>query len=268
MYVSKLMQSTVFPGRGARPSQADSQLSVRRGFTLVEMSLVLAIIALIAGGILVGQMLVRAADIRATIADLNDFTSRMHLFKQQYGYFPGDYPEASANLQAGMFDGDGNAFVLWDHEVLCAWMHLYYAHLSPFGTLIWNGAGSPPTTEQVIPPARFPRGYYWFIAIPSSAYGDAPVLSNYFMIATEHVGVASDWDGPVPPKDAFSLDTKLDDAVPNKGRLRAAGGYLTGLSGRPCLVSGHDRVFADQSEEYDLITSDAAQCRVFFLPFE
>lgn len=237
------------------------------GFTLIELSIVLTIIALIAGAIIVGSSLIQAATVRATIADLEDFTSRVHLFKQQYGYFPGDYPEASVNIQPGLFDGDGNAFLLWDHEVLTAWMHLYYAHLSNFGTLIWDGSGSPPSTAQVIPPARFPRGYYWFTAIPSSAYGNDPVLSNYFMIATEHVGLPTDWDGPVPPKDAFAMDSKLDDGRPNKGRVRAAGPYL--VLGRPCLVSGRDRIYAGEPDEaYDLITSDAAQCRVFYLPFE
>lgn len=232
------------------------------------MAIVLAIIGLVAGGILVGRLLVRSAEIRATISDLGDFTSRIHLFKQQYGYFPGDYPEASISIRPGLFNGDGNAYLLWDHEVLCAWMHLYYAHLSPFGTPAWDGSGTAPSTVEVIPAARFSQGYYWFVAIPSSAYGDGPVLSNYFMIATDHAGVSSDWDGPVPPQDALSLDTKLDDAVPNKGRIRAAGGYLTGPVGRPCLVSRHDRVFANQVEQYDLVTSSAAECRVFYLPFE
>ena len=38
----------------------------QRGFTLIELSIVLVIIGLIVGGVLVGQDLIRAAKIRAT----------------------------------------------------------------------------------------------------------------------------------------------------------------------------------------------------------
>lgn len=256
-------------GYSRRVSHKSSPVVHRQSaFTLLELSVVLIIIGFIAAAVLVGGSLVRAAEVRATIADVEDFTARIRLFQDRYGYFPGDYPNASDAIQAGLFNGDGNYFILWDHEVLTAWMHLYWAQLSNFGTGIWGGSGAPPPTASVIPPARFARGYYWFVAIPSSAYGDGPVASNYFMIATDHSGVATDWDGPVPPQDAYAIDTKLDDGTPNKGRVRASGGYLTGASGRPCLVSGHDRVFGNQTEEYDLVTSAAAQCRVFYLPFE
>ena len=46
---------------------------MKRGFTLIELSIVLVIIGLIVGGILVGQDLINAAAIRAQIAQVEKY---------------------------------------------------------------------------------------------------------------------------------------------------------------------------------------------------
>ncbi len=43
------------------------------GFTLIELSIVLVIIGLIIGGVLVGKDLIKAAEIRATISQINKY---------------------------------------------------------------------------------------------------------------------------------------------------------------------------------------------------
>ena len=63
-----------------------------RGFTLVELSIVLVIIALLFVGILQGQSLIgqaRSNDVVAIIDDLRNATTQ---FKQRYKYLPGDWP--------------------------------------------------------------------------------------------------------------------------------------------------------------------------------
>ena len=42
----------------------------QRAFTLIELSIVLVIIGLIVGGVLVGQNLIHAAQLRSVISDL------------------------------------------------------------------------------------------------------------------------------------------------------------------------------------------------------
>ena len=62
----------------------------QQGFTLVEMSIVLVIIGLIVGGVLVGQDLVKGAQIRATVAQLQQYDAAINTFRGKYDQFPGD----------------------------------------------------------------------------------------------------------------------------------------------------------------------------------
>jgi prepilin-type N-terminal cleavage/methylation domain-containing protein len=53
---------------------------MKSGFTPIEMSIVLVIIGLITGGILAGQDLIKAAGIRATISQLENFNTATYTF--------------------------------------------------------------------------------------------------------------------------------------------------------------------------------------------
>src|SRR6202790_4507951 len=66
------------------------------GFTLIELSIVLVIIGLIVGGILVGQDLVKAAEIRATVAQIEKYNSAVNTFRTKYNAIPGDLSSTNA----------------------------------------------------------------------------------------------------------------------------------------------------------------------------
>src|ERR1700679_178462 len=91
-----------------------------QGFTLIELSIVLVIIGLIVGGVLVGQDLIRAAGVRATISQVEKFNTAVNTFRGKYGYLPGDIPQASVTqfgfavspVRAGSRgQGDGNGLL-------------------------------------------------------------------------------------------------------------------------------------------------------------
>ncbi|MCK6484497.1 MAG: type II secretion system GspH family protein [Phycisphaerae bacterium] len=65
------------------------------GFTLIEMAIVMVIIAVVAGGIVIGQAVIRSAELQAIMADVNRFRNAAKLFQDRYKYLPGDYPNAA-----------------------------------------------------------------------------------------------------------------------------------------------------------------------------
>jgi len=68
----------------------------QQGFTLIELSIVLVIIGLIVGGILVGQDLIKGAEIRATVAQVEKYNSAVNTFRTKFNAMPGDIPQAAA----------------------------------------------------------------------------------------------------------------------------------------------------------------------------
>ncbi len=66
-----------------------------RGYTLIEMSIVLVIIGLIVGGILVGQNLIHSAKIRYTVSQYERFNTATNTFIGKYNCLPGDCANAT-----------------------------------------------------------------------------------------------------------------------------------------------------------------------------
>ncbi len=69
---------------------------MRRGFSLVELSIVLVILGLLVGGILAGQSLIRASELRSVSTDLQRFQTSMAAFKDKYFGLPGDITNATS----------------------------------------------------------------------------------------------------------------------------------------------------------------------------
>lgn len=79
-------------------------LRSQSGFSLVELSIVLVILGLLTGGILGGQALIRAAELRSVSTEYQRWTTATQTFRDKYFALPGDMTNATAFW--GALDGN------------------------------------------------------------------------------------------------------------------------------------------------------------------
>jgi prepilin-type N-terminal cleavage/methylation domain-containing protein len=223
-----------------------------RGFTLIELSIVLVIIGLIVGGVLIGQTLISAAGVRATISQIEKYNTAATTFREKYGYLPGDIPAGPA-AQFGFIargtgpgQGDGNGLIEGgggtnygglggaSGEQLVFWVDLNTAHLISGGFSAANFSSSPGTTATIapyIPPAKLGGGNY--IYVTSGGWPDQSGTNsngtNYFSLGVVSIiGTAGSCTSCVQGNSGLSvsqavaIDTKIDDGMPLTGNVLAA----------------------------------------------
>ncbi len=84
-----------------------------RAFTLVELSMVLVVIALLTGGIIGMRTYTRNAEISTMFNEAKLLINAFNQFQTRYGAPPGDYATASDAWNAAS-DGDGNGLIRAD----------------------------------------------------------------------------------------------------------------------------------------------------------
>ena len=74
-------------------------LSKQKGFTLIEIAIVLVIIGLLIGGVLQGQQLIQNSRVKQAVKDLNGTSAATFAYQDRYGRVPGD-DGPTATIQA------------------------------------------------------------------------------------------------------------------------------------------------------------------------
>ena len=258
----------------------------QHGFSLVELSIVLVILGLLAGGILGGQSLMHAAALRNVSVQLQVYETAILSFKDRYFYLPGDMPNAvdfwgiaagatgdDATCRAAIStdgttcNGDGNGIVGTygttvnnipsGNEALRSYQHLANAGLisgnftGVHAGKIEPGINVPRTTFNDVGMAFFFRNSYaiWGKAAHALQLGTPSTFNQL-------------WGGAFTPEDAWNLDSKLDDGKPNTGKVMGH----DGLSAPFCHVGGSaDVQTPDPSIDYTYeLTYDSRDCQLYY----
>jgi prepilin-type N-terminal cleavage/methylation domain-containing protein len=190
-----------------------------KGFTLVEIAIVLVIIGLLLGGILKGQEMITQAKIKNVIADMSGVSAAMYGYQDRYRALPGDDKKADRWSGATKGDGDGVVGGLWTAttgEAINFWDHLRRA-----GFVSGSGAENPFNAVS------------GKMGVQTGA-GDTPptgILSDGLTPATTFTSLVLCSAG-LPDKIAISVDAQMDDGLGKKGSLRGKK-----ASGNPSAVS-------------------------------
>jgi len=113
--------------------------NVIKGFTLIEVSMVLIILAFFTAGITTGVHLIRASELRSVITDVNEYKIVIANFQAKFHDLPGDFdiaqsywPSNCSDDGANSCNGNSDNLVFpANTEGLRAWQHLTLSDMLP-----------------------------------------------------------------------------------------------------------------------------------------
>jgi prepilin-type N-terminal cleavage/methylation domain-containing protein len=191
------------------------KLKDRKGFTLVELAIVLVIIGIMLGAVLKGQEMINNAKIKRAVNQQKEISAAIFSYYDRYGKYPGDDNTVSTRggVWAGAADGNGdgqingtavNMFTCATGtgggvEACAMWDHLRRANLI-------TGATGDSTN-------------------PANSYGGR-IGAAYFALGTA-APTTVNWVGlsGIPTDVAQIIDTQNDDGNWQTGSMRGSAVY-------------------------------------------
>lgn len=227
----------------------------KHAFSLVELSIVLVILGLLTGGILAGQSLVRAAELRSVASDYARYNTAVHTFIEKYMALPGDmrnatsfwgaadgstgttsgcYTTAATNGSKATCNGNGNGGLFHNDpnctdDTVCAapewfraWQHLANAGLVE-GNYTGVAAAAPRGAQPGVnvPASKLSNVGFTLISLNASVTNGGVWVGRSESFAVGKLATGSETANPAfTPAEAWNIDIKTDDGKPNTGLVR------------------------------------------------
>lgn len=254
------------------------------GFSLVELSIVLVILGLLTGGILAGQALIRAAELRAVSTEYNRYVTAAQTFRDKYYALPGDMPNATAFWGAAdgsngrtylchtmgapsetvTCNGNGDGLVLTaeNTESLSFWEHLKNAGMIEGSYNGMNGSGGNNEVRPdgvSSPRSKIGSDIGWAVKGELGANTTTSFnhnLGNYFIFGAyqpNNIPI----NAALMPEEAWNIDSKVDDGVAGSGKVIP---YLRVNCTFAGWASGDANLFSSQYR----LNDRARRCALYF----
>jgi prepilin-type N-terminal cleavage/methylation domain-containing protein len=177
----------------------------QKGFTLVEIAIVLVIIGLLLGGILKGQEMIVQAKIKNAMADFSGISAAYHGYQDRYRKIPGDDDGAAGRwtTPTTATSGDGNGVVagLYNSVTATDEARLWWDHLRRAGFVAGNGSAQPS------------NAFAGMIGVQTGNGAAGSVMNGFSSLVV--------CSANIPDKVAIAIDTSMDDGVSSTGGVRA-----------------------------------------------
>jgi prepilin-type N-terminal cleavage/methylation domain-containing protein len=223
------------------------KVAPQRGFTLVELAIVLVVAGLLLGAFLKGRELVVGARVKNLVSQQDGFRVAVLAFQDRFGAPPGDHAGASTHLtcRATCLNGNGNGRIESNavpadgseiREDLLAWTHLSAAGFLAGDYFMQAGANAPRDDNS----PKNPYGVHMQIVFDGN-YGSP---SNG--VARHNIKTGNQ----IPVSVLAEVDHKFDDGRPYAGGFQfstytAPGGMAPTHTGTgSCLnLDGSDAIW-------------------------
>jgi prepilin-type N-terminal cleavage/methylation domain-containing protein len=180
-----------------------------KGFTLVEIAIVLVIIGLLLGGILKGQEMITQAKIKNVIADMSGVSAAMYGYQDRYRALPGDDKAAggsSGRWGTAATSGDGNGVIAGGWTEASKESTHFWDHLRRAGFVSGSGADNPFNAVSGKMGVQTGDGAGGGVLGESAS---TKMFTGLIMCS-----------GNLPDKIAISVDAQMDDGKGARGSVR------------------------------------------------
>lgn len=215
------------------------QVRATRGFTLLEIVIVVLIVGLVLTGILKGQEMITSAKVKRLSGQLDEIRAAVLGFEDRFLALPGDYADPLSALDCGgvsCLHGNGDNRIRANEtpeagsqvrEDILVWTHLTRSGLLKGEYDMADGATAPSERDN----AKNPYSAYMQIAF-DGVYGPGGASQPHHSLKT----------GPQIPVEVLAeLDRKVDDGRPYQGAVQfspyAANGPAPGEGGTECTTA-------------------------------
>lgn len=174
------------------------------GFSLVELAIALAVIGVMIGAVLKGRELIESAQLKSTLAQVNQYRLATQIFLDKYDALPGNFKEAKVYIDGGLENGTGNGIIAGKGFDKTESLH-FWAHLSKAGLI---STSDPPPGKIggtfTVKHDVFGEGKHWLVlGTKKGDEGNGPLLT---------------------PLQARSMAKRTDTDSPSTGSIRAKDG--------------------------------------------
>lgn len=213
--------------------------ATQAGFSLLELSIVMVIIALITGSVFGGRELLRLAELKKVIKEVDQYRASINHFYDEYKTYPGDLARASvffpscSDSGSNPCNGDGNQQVnapvtdvvsSTGYEHLRFWQHLSLSEYIPYSyTGVGSGANANLIADHVNAPGSGLENGVWGVVDRAKMPGDSNMLGGYIVLGTllgDSTYDSYPQGGIFEPVELRNLDSKMDDGYPRSGKVR------------------------------------------------
>jgi prepilin-type N-terminal cleavage/methylation domain-containing protein len=219
--------------------------SSSKGFTFLEISIVLVLIGMVVGIVVTGKGVIMSGKVRSTIADVARIKAAINAFESKYDCLPGDC--AFATTIGGTTNGDGDGYIDSSSEP-----RYLYNHLGAVGML----------------PKTYANNEYVTTALGANTNlvysGGANRTASYAItIGNTTLGAVA---VSLTASEALLLDRKADDGNPSRGGMTSAGaGNLRSLASSSTVTPGNAACSVSSGNGYYNVSYTSAACAMEWL---